>query len=110
VTDDELLTQCDVETFRSGGPGGQHVNKRESGVRLRHRPTGIVVVSTDERSQHRNKAIALKRLRERIAARHRRRKPRIKTKTPRRVKEKILTEKKQQGEKKRLRKPPNQYD
>src|SRR5262249_2199639 len=42
------------ETFRSGGPGGQHQNKTESGVRFRHVPTGIVAESRNERSQHKN--------------------------------------------------------
>src|SRR5439155_49454 len=47
------------ETFRSGGPGGQHQNKTESGVRFRHVPTGICAESRNERSQHKNAAVAL---------------------------------------------------
>ena len=66
ASDDDLLKECEVETFRSSGPGGQHVNKTESAVRLRHLPSGIVVSSQQERSQHRNKAICLKKLREKI--------------------------------------------
>jgi hypothetical protein len=67
LTDDELLRQCSVETFRASGPGGQHRNKTDSAVRLRHNPTGIVAQAYERRSQHENKAVALRRLREAIA-------------------------------------------
>ncbi|PDT02606.1 peptide chain release factor H [Rhizobium chutanense] len=50
------------ETLRAGGPGGQHQNTTDSAVRVLHRPTGLVVTARDERSQHRNKALALRRL------------------------------------------------
>ncbi len=56
----------EMETFRSGGKGGQHQNKRESGVRLIHKPTGITVVVTTERSQHQNRAKAMKILKARV--------------------------------------------
>ncbi len=58
VKKDELRT----DTFRASGAGGQHVNKTESGVRFTHLPTGIVAESTDSRSQHKNREIALQRL------------------------------------------------
>ena len=51
-----------IESYRSGGPGGQHVNKIESEVRITHLPTGITVTSTKERSQYMNKQDALRKL------------------------------------------------
>uniref|UniRef100_A0ACD5WHQ1 Uncharacterized protein n=1 Tax=Avena sativa TaxID=4498 RepID=A0ACD5WHQ1_AVESA len=72
MSDDELMAQCDMGTFKSSGPGGQHRNKRESAVRLRHHPTGIVAQAVEDRSQHKNRSSALSRLRTLIALKVRR--------------------------------------
>lgn len=67
LTDEQLRAQCDEDRYRARGPGGQHRNKTDSAIRLRHRPTGLMVVATERRSQHENRARALKRLREALA-------------------------------------------
>ncbi len=105
-TDEELLAQCRVETFMSGGKGGQHQNRTESGVRLVHLPTGIRVVSREERSQHRNRAIALARLRQRLLQRNRRPPRRVPTRVPTGERKKRLEEKRRRGRRKEFRKPP----
>ncbi|WJX66768.1 hypothetical protein P8452_51290 [Trifolium repens] len=67
LTDDDLMRQCEMGTFKTSGPGGQHRNKRESAVRLKHLPTGIIAQASEDRSQHMNRASAIKRLRALIA-------------------------------------------
>ena len=106
-SDEELLAQCRVDTFRAGGPGGQHQNTTESGVRLVHLPTGLRAVAREERSQHRNRARALQRLRAKLEALLRRETPRVPTRVPRVEKEKRLGAKRKRGQTKALRKRPD---
>lgn len=67
AADTQLLHDCEIDTYRASGPGGQKRNKTSSAVRLRHRPTGIIAIAEESRSQHENKAKALLRLRRRFA-------------------------------------------
>ncbi len=108
-TDEELLDECDVDTFFPGGKGGQHANKNETAVRMRHRPTGLVSTSRRERSQARNKQSCLESLRSKIEKLNMRQAPRVPTKVPRKVKLKIAEHKRQRSQTKKLRRAPN-YD
>src|SRR5439155_11737703 len=64
LSDQELLGQCALDTYRASGPGGQKRNKTSSAVRLRHLPSGLIVIAEESRSQHENRARALRRLRQ----------------------------------------------
>ena len=64
LSDEQLLAQCEVDTYRASGPGGQKRNKTSSAVRLRHPPTGLIVIAEESRSQHENRARALRRMRQ----------------------------------------------
>ena len=95
-----LLAECDETFFVGGGPGGQHRNKTESGVRLAHRPTGVVVTATERRSQLQNRAAAVERLRARLAALAHVPALRRPTKATRGSKERRLAAKKRAGKRK----------
>lgn len=106
-TDDELLAQCEVQTFRAGGPGGQHQNVTDSAVRLVHLPTGLVTTSRAQRSQHLNKTDALRRLRRKLEKLNEPPPPpRRPTRPSRAAVERRLADKARRGAAKRLRQPP----
>src|SRR6187549_1974217 len=64
LNDEQLLAQCEVDTYRASGPGGQKRNKTSSAVRIRHLPSELIVIAEESRSQHENRARALKRLKQ----------------------------------------------
>lgn len=66
-----LLADCDARGVRRSGPGGQHRNKVETGVVLEHRPTGTTAEASERRSRSANRAVAVRRLRVRLAIEHR---------------------------------------
>ena len=105
-SDDILLSECKIETFRSSGKGGQHANKTESAVRLTHIKSGIQVMCQDERSQYFNKKKCIKELRLRIKKNNHIPSKRIQTKPTRGSIERRLLTKKYKSEKKKNRKNP----
>ncbi|HEY7984583.1 MAG TPA: peptide chain release factor-like protein [Ktedonobacterales bacterium] len=101
-----LERDCTVEFFIASGPGGQHRNKVESGVRLVHRPTGIIVTATERRSQHANREAAFERMAERLEALQYVAPPRTATKPTVGSQERRLDSKRRAGTNKRLRQSP----
>jgi hypothetical protein len=67
ASDEALIAQSEVDRYRASGPGGQHRNKTESAVRLRHKLSGVTAIGEDSRSQAENKIHAVRRLRAAIA-------------------------------------------
>ena len=103
-TDRESLERdCSMEFFIATGPGGQNRNKVETGVRLVHRPTGIMVTATERRSQHANREAAFARMAERLEALQRVVTPRTATKPTAASRERRVEAKRHAGALKRLR-------
>lgn len=92
-----------IDYFRGSGPGGQHRNTSETGVRIRHLPTGIVVTATESRSRHMNLQRAMARLEEKLAASLRKKRRRIATRPGKAAIARRLESKRKQSEKKRGR-------
>ena len=102
----DLRGEVSIEFFKASGPGGQNVNKRNTAVRLTHRPSGIIVVSREERSQLQNKKIAFERLQQQLIALNTPKTVRESTQVPSREKENRLREKKHRSGTKEFRKHP----
>ena len=106
ATDRESLERdSDITFFVAGGPGGQHRNKVASGVRLLHRPSGVVVAATERRSQFANREVAFDRLAARLAALSVWQAPRVPTRPGRPARERRRTLKRHRGETKQARRP-----
>ena len=100
---DTLEREVVVEVFRASGPGGQHVNKTESALRLTHPPSGVVVTAQDSPSQFRNRETAFERLVERLKRLNHVPKKRIATKPTAASRRRRIEAKKQRGAVKRHR-------
>ena len=92
-----------IDFFRASGPGGQHRNKSETGVRITHLPSGIVVTATESRSRHLNLRQAMARLEAKLADRNRVVVPRVPTRPGRAAIERRLEQKRRQAARKQHR-------
>jgi len=97
------LKDLRVDYYKSGGPGGQHKNKRFMAVRVTHLPTGTIAVGQKERSQEANKKLAFERLSEKLSRRSIKRKRRIPTRAPKAAREIVLAGKRVRSLKKLMR-------
>ncbi len=101
-----LERDCAMDFFIATGPGGQNRNKVETGVRLVHRPTGVMVTATERRSQHANREAAFERMAARLEEMQRVQAPRVATKPTAGSRERRLEAKRRASAVKRLRSTP----
>ncbi len=100
-----LETECDLEFFKASGPGGQHRNKRETAVRIHHRPSGVTVAAVERRSQAMNREEAFRRLIAKLEKLNRPKKKRRATKIPAGEKARRLADKRARASTKAARRP-----
>ena len=98
-----LERDCTIEYFVASGPGGQHRNKVETGVRLTHRPTDVVVTATERRSQHANREAAYDRMAAKLEEMQSISEPRLPTRPTAASRKRRLEGKRRAGERKRSR-------
>lgn len=109
-SDEDLLAECEITSFRASGAGGQHINVTDSAVRLVHLPSGLTITSQKARSQYQNKQECLAKLRALVARLNYRKPKRIPTKIPKSVKRKNLASKEKDSLKKKLRRRIDMID
>lgn len=103
-----LGAETEIEFFVAGGPGGQHRNKTETGVRLHHAPSGVIVTGTERRSRTANLEAAFERLKERLGKLNAVKKKRYATKPSKGSKRRRLADKSHDSEKKQNRRAPGE--
>ncbi len=108
-TDPEVLaSEVEITVYRASGPGGQHRNTTDSAVRIHHPPSGVTVLATENRSQLRNRRLAMERLVARLRLLNHRPKRRRPTAVPAAARRRRLEEKRHRAQRKRLRGRPDE--
>ncbi len=107
---EQVKDEVEITVYRSSGPGGQHRNKVETAVRIKHLPTGLIVTATESRSQHKNRELAWERLIEKLTSMNAVAKKRVPTKRTKSSIEGRLKQKKKRSSIKKFRKPPSLED
>ncbi|MGH7492895.1 MAG: peptide chain release factor-like protein [bacterium] len=100
LTPETLRGEVEITAYKSSGPGGQHKNKTESSIRIRHLPTGLTAIARESRSQIKNRELAWERLIEKLELRNRKKKPRIPTRISAAARAKRLQAKAERARKK----------